>query len=495
MEDKEKKNNPKMIEKFSLIFRRKYITNRLATFLIACILLVLFIIINLYVAKLDLPKIDITENKIYTLSEASKRVIKNIDKDITIYIYGFDEKSYLADFIKQYSKVNEHIEYEFLTSETNLELIKEYDLNDGYQLLIIVTEESRKIIDVNNFYTYDYTTYQQIDVTEQTITNAILDMLVENKPKVYFTTGHGEFSSQEVMSLQAVLMNESFEIGDLNILINGGIPEDCNVLVVLSPMADFFDSEIEAIKKYMDNGGNIFLTLDIAQQEVNYINLQQILDMYGVKVDRGYIIEQDSNYTIQSTPTIFMPQTSWNSPITKDITTDSYMFVLFAQRLSFLEDEELILLGLEKEDLLYSTESSAFITDLSSSASINSAEIGSFIISSMITKTIKNTDEDINKESKLVISTTGSFLIDSIVNEISSNVVLSSIGSNRDFAINSISVLADKENILTIRKDMSTSTYLPTENQNRIVLAIIFVVPILIIVKGIIIWNYRRKRK
>ena len=55
--------------------------------------------------------------------------------------------------------------------------------------------------------------------------------------------------------------------------------------------------------------------------------------------------------------------------------------------------------------------------------------------------------------------------------------------------------LGDKGNTLTIRKDMASSTYLPTEAQNRIVVTIIFAVPCIIIAIGIIIGAYRKKRK
>ena len=42
---------------------------------------------------------------------------------------------------------------------------------------------------------------------------------------------------------------------------------------------------------------------------------------------------------------------------------------------------------------------------------------------------------------------------------------------------------------------MANSTYLPTETQNRVVLTIIFVIPVLIIILGVAIWTYRIKRK
>ena len=35
--------------------------------------------------------------------------------------------------------------------------------------------------------------YQYIDVTEQKLTNAILDVTIAQKPQIYFLTGHGEY--------------------------------------------------------------------------------------------------------------------------------------------------------------------------------------------------------------------------------------------------------------------------------------------------------------
>ena len=55
--------------------------------------------------------------------------------------------------------------------------------------------------------------------------------------------------------------------------------------------------------------------------------------------------------------------------------------------------------------------------------------------------------------------------------------------------------LGGKDNILTIRKDFSTSTYTPTTIQNLIVIAIVVGVPVLIILAGIVVWVYRKRRK
>lgn len=510
MKDKEKKDEPRVIEKFSLNIRKRWIVNGTKTLLIVAILIAAVIILNLWVQKLELPTIDLTENKIYTLSESSKKAIENINQDIKIYIYGYDEKDALIDFVKQYVKTNEHITYEILTEESNYAKVQEYELSEGYNVLVIVSGESKKVIDGSNeFYSYDYTTYQEVDTTEQTITNSILGLITENKPKVYFLQGHGEYATSETAVLVTYLTNESFEVNELNILTQGNIPEDCNVLAIMSPTSDLYDLEVQAIKDYINKGGNIFYTMDVVNQDTSFTNLQSVLDIYGVQVENGYIMENDSNYTVSGYPNIFMPQISSSSSITQEIYTDSYMWLVYAGRLKFVSDEELESLNITKEDILYSTENSLFTTDLNTSMSVaeSSAQKGSSVIASLITKVINTAESEtasgevdnnldsVTVQSKLIAVSTGSFISDYTVSALSSNYPLSYLGGNKDFVINSIAELGNKEGGLSIRKDMTASTYAPTETQNKIVLSVIFIIPILIVCKGIVIWNFRKRRK
>ena len=180
-------NKVKLSERFILSLRRKWLVNGTKTFLIIAILVAAYIALNLWTNKLDLPELDVTENKIYTLSDASKKAIENINQDVKMYAYGFDENDSLIRLLKQYNKINPKITYEILTEENNYELIKENELQEGYHILIIESGDSKKVIDASyEFYTYDYTTFQEVDTTEQTITNSILALNAENKPKVYW---------------------------------------------------------------------------------------------------------------------------------------------------------------------------------------------------------------------------------------------------------------------------------------------------------------------
>lgn len=489
----ENENKVKLGEKVSLNMRKRWLVNGSMTLLIVAILFAMYIALNLWVDTLELPEIDVTTNKIYTLSEESKKAIQNIEQEVKIYAYGFEEDGQLIKFLKQYNEANNKITYEILTEESNYQKVQENELQEGYYILILESGESKKVIDASTeFSTYDYTTSQQIDTTEQTITNAILSLQVTNKPKIYFTTGHQEYDiNSELTVLTSYLNNEAFEIQTINLATATAVPEDCDILAIMSPAIDFYENERDMIKQYISNGGNIYFSMDTLSETVETPNIKTVLAEFGVSVENGYIVELSEDTALSASPNIFMPQVSSTSPITADIYTDSYMWLAYSARLNFETDEKLQELNVTKENLLTSTDQAVFITDLSSTFenAMTTAVVEESVISSMMTKKI---DEE--KESKLVIVASGNFISNYQIEELSTYPI-SYIGSNKDFVINSMAELADKENGLTIRKNMASSTYTPTEQQNYIVLAIVFGVPLLIIIIGILITAYRKKRK
>lgn len=504
MEKEKNKNKVKLSEKISLTFRKKLLINGTKTFLIIAILITAYIALNLWIQDLDLPEIDVTENKIYTLSDASKQAIEKVEQPIKIYAYGFEEGSSFIGFLKQYHNVNEKIEYEIITEENNAQFIQQYNLEPGYSVVILTSGESKKIIDASQeFSQYDYTTYQSIDTTEEVMTNSILALTEENKPKVYFVEGHNEFTTSEMTVLSTFLKNEAFESSTLNILTENAIPDDCDILAIMSPTTDFFEPEVQIVKNYINKGGKIYFAMDTIFENKSLPNLQQILDEYGVTIPNGYIIEQEQGAVASKDyPYLIIPTVSQTNKITSDIyTAKTKIILMFASKLQYKDDATLSSLNVSKETLLSSSDKSLFISNVTTSnlnEALQNAEVGSSDISALLTKTIKTTDEsgaEKTVDSQMIVVTCGRFIADTKVTELGSSYPLSSYGSNKDFVINSLSYLGNKGNILTVRKDFSSSTYTPTAQQNIIVLCIIFIIPIAIILMGVIIWTYRKKRK
>lgn len=489
-------------EKVSVNVRKKWLIDGTRTFLLIVILVLAYISLNLAVTSLELPEFDVSESKVYTLSEASKKAIEKVNQDVKIYAYGFEEDSQLIKFLKKYNAVNEKITYEVLTEESNYDKVKENDLQQGYYVLIIESGESKKVIDASTeFSTVDYTTSQQLDTTEQSITNAILGLMVENKPKVYFTEGHSEYSlSQDLTLLDSYLQNESFETATINLATATDVPADCSVLAIMSPTSDFFENERDMVLRYIANGGKIYCSIEPMQMGVELPNVAAILSEFGASVQNGQIIELTEERAVASSPNVFIPQVSSAHPITSDIySSNGKVWIAYSSRLQFKSDEELTSLGIEREDLLTSTEESIFVTDLSQSleTALQTAETGSSVVASLLSKNVTKTNEAGEQETdtaKLLLTASGSYITNYLVEDLSKTTPLAYAENNKDFAINSIANLADKEG-LTIRKEITSSTYVPTESQITIVSTIIFGTPLVIIAIGFIIWGYRKKRK
>ena len=67
--------------------------------------------------------------------------------------------------------------------------------------------------------------------------------------------------------------------------------------------------------------------------------------------------------------------------------------------------------------------------------------------------------------------------------------------SNSDILLNTVSYLADRDPAVTIRKKTEYVSYTATQKQDLIIRSIIFILPFVIIIIGIIIWQIRRRKR
>ncbi|MCI9017204.1 MAG: GldG family protein [Clostridia bacterium] len=462
------------------------------TILLILILIIIFIVINLVIQKLDLQDIDITKNKIYTLSEESKKQIENIESSVKIYLIGFNENTNLIDLVKQYQKQNKNIDYELIEDiQSRVDIKYKYGIEEETQVIIVEANERNKIITINELYTYDYTTFQQIDTSEEKITNAILNVTIDKKPKIYFLTGHKEYSlNTQLTVLSAYLQNEMNEVETLDLVVKDTIPEDAKVLVIASPQVDFSDRETQIIIEYINKGGKILWLNDPTLKGEKYANIEKILDLFGVKFDDGVILEQDTNKMIAQTPDIIIPNVI-TTEITKDIATDGGVMLISSGKLTILEDEKLEELNIESQAILTTSENALFRTDLTNASTTKSSsdKEGSFVLGAKLTKTIED------NKSTMYILANNLFITDFPVTVNQQQAPAIYFKHNKDLILNIIAELADNKDIISIRKDTGVVTYTATQNQDTIIKIVIFTIPVIIIFIGILVWQSRRRKK
>lgn len=492
----------KKIKKIFESIKLKWLKDRLLTVILIAILVVAFIGINLGVQALNISDIDLTEEKIFTLTDQSKDAISKIpeDEEITIYLFDYEEDTSLVDLAKQYTDVRKNIKIELTTTTEKPDLAQEYGISAGSYSILIIDGEKHKLISKAELSTIDYSTGNTIDITEQRLTNGIISVSsVGEILSVYMLTGHKEYSlASEMATFKQYLELENYELKELDLLISGKIPDDCKTLVISSPRSDFTDTETDIIKKYINNGGNIVWFNDAYTQDDKTPNAQSILDMYGVTIDKkGFIVEQDETRMISENPTIIVPTVNY-SEITDDVYGNGIVLLFQSGRLKFVSDEKLEGLKVAKTDLLISSEKSFFRTktDIQTYTATKDDEVGSNVLGAILDKTVKDATE--NEEavvSSLVIYANNYFVSDAPVILGQQSIPAIYFYENSGLALNTISYTAKASEGLVIRKNIENTYYTATQAQDTIIRVIVYGVPVLIIILGIVVWQVRRRKK
>lgn len=478
----------KMIENL----KKKWLIDTSKTAILILILFVIFIGINILVQKLDLQDIDVTENKLFTLSESSINQVKDVNEELKIYLIGFGEGNSLEDLVKQYIKQNNKITYELIEDvQDRVDLKSKYGIKDETQVIIIETKDKNKILTIDDLYTYDYTTYQQIDVTEEKITNAIVNLTLANKPKIYFLTGHNEYGiNTDMTMLKAYLENEVNEIATLDLLVTNSVPEDTNLLVIASPQKDLLDTELEAITNYINNGGKILWMNDPTFTGNSFPNFEKLSGLFGAKFEDGIILEQDASKMALKSPNYIIPNIA-STKATEDILSDGGILLINATKITIENDEKLDELNVDYEEILTTGDTALFRKDATNTSTykISSDEQGNFTIGAKLTKTIDD------KEAVMYVLSNNFFVVDYPITIGSSSVYPIMFYNNKDYILNTIAELTNREDTISIRKDTGIITYTAIEAQDRIIKIVISVFPSLIIIIGIVIWFVRRRKK
>ena len=485
--------------KFIEIIKKKWLVNGTKTFMLIAIIIVIFIGINVLMQKLELTPIDFSQEKLYSLTDESKERVKDIDKDVNIYFIGYTDDDTTLDLAKQYKKANGKIVAEAVDINNRPDLAQKYGIESGTEGIIVECGDKSKVLTSSDLYTYDTTTYETISIAEEKLTSSILSVTSNKIPKVYFLEGYSEFSLSKNMNyLNMYLENEINEVDTLDILSVGKVPDDCDTLVITTPSKDFDDIATNSIIDYINSGRNILWLNSAVTSQKDMPNVNKILEMYGVNpFEVGVIRETDASKMVTSSPDLIIPEIQY-STVTEDLYNSTGVIFVNATKVN-IDETKLEEQKVEKTELVLASENSYFRTDftIQQDTAVDGEEQGTFVVGAELEKTIKEGNEETGESSvtsKLIIYGENYFISDYQLSQ-SSQYGAIQLAYNKDLVLNSIAYLVDRPEDITARKSTGTVTYTATEQQDTIIRTIIFAVPILIILVGIIVWQVRRSKK
>ena len=480
---------------FKKLFRvitNKWLLKGTTTVIVVALVIAGYIGLNWAVKKLSVEDWDLTTKKLYSLSDATKDRLKNLDEDITIQLINLSDYEYLKEYASKYQKASDRVTVEEITDlASRVDLQTKYNIKESSSLIVVKNGDREKTLTTSDLYTYDYSTYEQIDKTEEALTNAIIEVTIDEKPHIYVLEGKAYSDPEQSLGIIAnALIDESNEVDLLDILTTGSIPEDCDCLIITTLKEDLIDLERDKILEYINNGGKLLILTSQNILEVDTPNFDQILAQYGVSIGYGAILEQESDKMLSNTPNMIVTEAS--ATFMDNIDMALKLFLVNPGKIEFADSDKLEELGVTYETIASTSEKSFVRTkfDINSvSRTSQDSEEGSCIVGAYVTKTISDdkssqliiySDETCASTSQLIIG----FQYISAVN----------LYNNRDVILNSVSHLTEREDTITIRKTDESQTYTVTEQEDVTIKTIIFTIPVLIIFVGVAVWIYRRRK-
>ncbi|MGN1086037.1 MAG: Gldg family protein, partial [Porcipelethomonas sp.] len=258
--------------------KKKNVKFTTIAWVMAIMLLVIIIPLNIVVSLFDV-QFDLTQNKMYSLTQTTRDYLSSLDKagtKVDMYLLCDmdevrEEQELLAlsktlDAIQEYDCIN----FKDVDPDTNPKIKEELN-PDGYLQLstgdiVVRCGDNIKRVYGNSTYSYDYdengVATTEYFVGENVITGAIKSVVEGEIPSVYFLTGHGEKSIEnDYTQFRKNLKNYNYDAKELNLTTAEAVPDDAAIIIVAAPQTDISDAEKEKIEDFMDKGGNLSLLM------------------------------------------------------------------------------------------------------------------------------------------------------------------------------------------------------------------------------------------
>lgn len=457
-------------------------------------ILALAIIGNILIGQLGISW-DMTPKKVYSISEQSKSILEGLEQEITIYVLNSEENLPVdyRQILRQYEKESKNIKLLYRDLTLYPDFASEY--SSGAEVkensLLVVCGDKQVYLNSDDFqrtvmnadYTYN-TSYE----LEPLLTGAINSVNDGRTTVIYQTIGHSELSLTSTTqtegsvvlsgSVLAGLTRDNFSVEDLSLLNVEGVPEDADIVVIHAPVSDFSKEDCEKLRAYLDQGGNVYYIMDAA---LELDNLHALMQEYGIEIVEGVVMEQNVSMIYgggseSATPTYILPIIE-DTEITHEIYASRLPLVVpVAKGLTLHSDSRNTVTGLlTTSDYAYSK-----VNLYSQYLSREDEDIvGPFYLAALSER---------EGGSRLIVLSSANTLADNVDEVVS--------GNNSDFFLNGLNYMAGDTDKISIRgKEVIFDFNVYSSNEALWIGGMaIFGIPFLILITGIVVSVYRRKR-
>lgn len=236
-------------------------------------------------------RLDMTEQRLYTLSETTQAVLDALEADVQITVLNTRAEcpAATANLLDSYALAGKRLEVRYIDPYVHPQTVQalaqqgvHVELND----LIVQSGGRLRQLKLTDLYELNADGTQVVRMpAEQRITSAIDAVTGEERALVLLTDGHGEAPTDSLLEL---LETNRFETAyaALSVL---GIDERAQMVVICAPRRDFTQEEIAMLEAYLLSGGSVMALLEPGTQALT--NLSAFLEDWGVGLTADVVRE------------------------------------------------------------------------------------------------------------------------------------------------------------------------------------------------------------
>ena len=440
------------------------------------------VLVNLVVDQFGVEA-DLTQNRLFSLSDQTFQVLDNLAADVTVYQIGTTgrENPLIDSVLERYAKRSSHVKLATLDPERNPGLAAKYEEEGQVRPggLIVDGGDRFRMISQFDIFNVNMQTRQATSLSlEQELTAALLYVTTGDLPTVYLLEGHGEQSMFQLgmsgLNVRDLLENDNYEVDTLDLVSRDTIPDDVDVLLVVAPEQDLTAPEAERLDAWMGDGGRVVFVMQAARR-AGLPNLDELLAGFGVRLVNGIIVEESGRHTPDSQ--VFLVPEMTSHEIVSPMRSERMFIVMPAA--GPIEELETKRRTLTVEPFLNTSEGSFLRTDfqVQSVEQQEGEPNGPFAIGVAIT----DNDLDGYIKSRVVVFSSALFLSQPYQ-------------ANYDMLLNSLSWARSREESISIRaKSLRTFPLRMTRLAQLIISGVaVLLVPLGVLGAGLAVWLRRR---
>lgn len=502
------------------------------------IVIAIVIVVNLIGYRM-FNRLDLSENKIYSLSDASKDIVSSLEDPLTIKVYFTKNlpapysniERYVRDKMEDYKAYsNSNFNFEFVDPGNEEDLKKEamsyqipplqlqvlendeFSVKQAFMGMVFLYQDKKETIPVLG----------QVKNLEYQMTRIIQKLTSVQKKKVALLKN---YNSEEMtyQSLTETLNGEDYEVIEVNTDDGLHVLDDVDIVAIINPTKDIDDKTKYILDQFILKNGKILFAMNGVKASLNNQNQQPEkvtsnwfgwIENYGAKINNDLVYDKDSAMiTVRQQSGMFVFNNQIAFPYFPKITQFNKANPISSNLEALINFFPSSIDSIKKENahltpLYFSSDKSGKQADRFYIDAVNAAKTLQYpekniLLGGTITGQFnslfdeKSIPFEDGKNSHLS-SGNARFVVLGDGNIFNDNYIKSSGDANLTFILNTFDWLTQNSALISIRSKEVTERPLVEVSKSTKTFAKslnFFLAPILIIIFGVIRWQIRKKMK